>query len=290
MAIPAPVVSLGPWRAVADGVHVCVAEPESVTIGLVVGTTGCLVVDTGSSPDQGRAIRVALEQVTAMPLVGVAVTHWHHDHFFGLAGFDGVPSYGHETLVDRLTSEPVARAASELGVDPSALVGPTRALVVAVGIDLGGIRVEVAHLGRGHTEGDLVVSVAAAGRPPHVVFAGDLIETAGPPWFGPDAYPLEWAATLDGVIGLLGPQTVLVPGHGDPVTRDEVFAQRGAIGAVAGELHRLVEAGVPVEQAAQAGDWPFPVEQLAHTVEPAYAALRAAGVRQAPPPLPIVEL
>ena len=35
--------SLGPWRAVADGVLVCVAEPEAVNVGLVLGRTGALL-------------------------------------------------------------------------------------------------------------------------------------------------------------------------------------------------------------------------------------------------------
>ena len=45
-------------------------------------------------------------------------------------------------------------------------------------VDLGGgVRVEAVHLGRGHTDGDLVVVVPGS----DVVFAGDLVESAGPP-------------------------------------------------------------------------------------------------------------
>lgn len=55
--------SLGPFVPVADRVHVAVAEPEGVNVGLVVGSTGALLVDTGSSPEQGRAIRAAAEAV-----------------------------------------------------------------------------------------------------------------------------------------------------------------------------------------------------------------------------------
>jgi glyoxylase-like metal-dependent hydrolase (beta-lactamase superfamily II) len=76
-----------------------------------------------------------------------------------------------------------------------------------------------------------VVVVPDAG----VVFAGDLIESAGPPSFGDDAVPGSWAATLDGVIGLMTATTVLVPGHGDPVDREFVFEQRGRIAARAAE-------------------------------------------------------
>ena len=90
---------------------------------------------------------------------------------------------------------------------------------------------EIAHLGRGHTDGDLVVVVSDA----DLVFAGDLIESAGPPSFGADSVPNEWAGTLDGLIGLMTAKTVAVPGHGEPVGREFVFEQRGRIAMHAAE-------------------------------------------------------
>jgi glyoxylase-like metal-dependent hydrolase (beta-lactamase superfamily II) len=92
--------------------------------------------------------------------------------------------------------------------------------------------VEIAHLGRGHTDGDLLVVVPDA----DVVFAGDLLESAGPPSFGPDSVPDEWPATLDGLIGLMTATTLAVPGHGEPVGREFVFEQRGRIAAQAADM------------------------------------------------------
>ena len=105
-----------------------------------------------------------------------------------------------------------AADAQRLGVDSSDLARPTREIAVATAIDLGDRRVEIAHLGRGHTDGDLVVVVPDA----DVLFAGDLIESAGPPSFGPDSVPDEWPATVDAVIGLMTAATLAVPGHGEP--------------------------------------------------------------------------
>ena len=49
-----------------------------------------------------------------------------------------------------------------------------------------------------------------------VLLAGDLVEESalrgGVPGFGDDCYPMEWPATLDLVLGLLTPGTVVVPG------------------------------------------------------------------------------
>lgn len=219
--------ALGPWQQLVPGIHRAVAEPEAVNIGLVVGSESALLVDTGSSPAQGRAIRASVAAVTDRPLLAVVVTHWHFDHAFGLAAFGDLVSVGHESVRDRLGSPEAAAEAARLGVDPGELGRPNRELVVAAAFDLGGRRVEVAHLGGGHTDGDLVVVVPDAG----VVFAGDLIESAGPPSFGPDTVADEWAGTLDGLVGLMTEGTLAVPGHGDPVDRQFVFSQRGEVAA-----------------------------------------------------------
>jgi glyoxylase-like metal-dependent hydrolase (beta-lactamase superfamily II) len=221
--------TLQPWREVASGVLLTVAEPDSVNLGLVVGSERALLVDTGSSPAQGRAVRDSLSAVVGVGLTAVVLTHWHHDHAFGLAAFADLETIAHESVRDRLGSAAARAEADRLGVDPAELALPSREIVVAVALDLGGRRVEIAHLGRGHTDGDVVVVVPDA----DLVFAGDLIESAGPPSFGPDSVPDEWAGTLDGLIGLMTTRTVAVPGHGDPVNREFVFEQRGRIAAQA---------------------------------------------------------
>ncbi len=55
--------SLGPFVPIADRVHVAVAEPAGVNIGVVVvGSSGALLVDTGARPRRrARAIRAAAE-------------------------------------------------------------------------------------------------------------------------------------------------------------------------------------------------------------------------------------
>ena len=245
---PRPAFVVGAWRKLATGVYLATAEPESVNIGLVVGSESALLVDTGSSPAQGRAIRESLSSVTDRPLAAVVVTHWHHDHSFGLAAFAGIPTIGHESARARLGSSQAAAEAIRLGVATAELAAPEKQIVVATAVDVGRRRVEIAHLGRGHTDGDLVVVVPDA----NLLFAGDLIESGGPPSFGPDSVPAEWAATLDGLIGLMTEGTLAVPGHGKPVGREFVFEQRGRIAARAAE-----PAGQPAPNPAGARTLPL---------------------------------
>ena len=282
MTTPPSAAELGDWREIADGVHLLVAEPASVNLSLVVGSDKAVVVDAGSSPAQGRALRAAVGAVTDRELRAVVATHWHFDHAFGLAGFDGVQTVAHESVRSRLASEDAAEGAARLGFSAAELALPTRELALAAAFDLGGgRRVEVAHLGRGHTDGDLLVVVPDA----DLVFAGDLIESAGPPSYGPDSFPHEWAATLDGLIGLMTSTTRAVPGHGEPVDREFVFGQRGRIAAVSGEITRLAGLGVPVEEAESRGDWALPFSSVRPGLAAGYSQARRAFPRQRPLPL-----
>lgn len=266
--------SLGEWRRVADGIYTAVAEPEAVTVGLIVGDTAALVVDTGSSPQQGAWIRAAVQHITDRPLAGVVVTHAHFDHAFGIAGFADLDSIGHESVAADLAGDVAARKAVELGLDPGMLQAPTRPLAVADAVELGGDRVaEIVHLGPAHSPGDLVISVSNA----DVVFAGDLIETAGPPWFGADSDPDQWPWAVHQLATLAGPQTRIIPGHGEPIDRESALGHRDGLDAVRTEIERLFEAGVAEGDAPEAGDWPFPTERVAAGITPGYAHLRSTA-------------
>lgn len=244
--------------------HVLVAEPDTVNLAVVVGGDGALVVDTGSTTDQGIEVRAAVAQLTTAPLRAVVVTHAHSDHSGGLGAFADLPAYGHESLI----------------ADAGAPSRPNREVAVAAALDLGGRRVEIAHLGRGHTAGDLMVVIPDA----DVILAGDLVEPDGGPWWGADSFPHEWPATLDSLLGLMTAGTRVVPGHGEPVDREFVFEARGRVAAVSGEIRRLAEAGVPVAEALARGSWPYPEERVAGGLEPGYAHLGApaAGRRSLP--------
>ncbi len=251
-----PSFSLGPWREFAPSVWRAVAEPDAVNLVLVAGSGRALLVDTGSSPEQGRAVRAAVAEVTDVPLEVVVVTHAHRDHVRGLPAFDDLITVGHEDVP-----------------------GVNRTMVLAVAFDLGARRVEVAHLGRGHTSGDLVVIVPDA----DLLVVGDLVESAAPPSLGPDSFLQEWPVTVDGVIGLMTAATRAVPGHGDPVDRPYVYEQRGRLAAIAGEVRRLAEAGVGPAEAVDRGDWAYPVATLAPGLEAALAQLGPVTPRRTLP-------
>lgn len=269
------------WRAVA--------EPASVNITVVAGKTAALVVDTGSSPAQGAAIRAAAEAIAGVPVSHVVVTHNHYDHLFGLAGFGEVTSIAHESVAEEFahpTPEQAAELAetcADMGFDATEIAVPNRTISMVGAIDVGGRRVEVLHPGRAHTSGDLVVVVPDAG----VVVVGDLVEEAAPPSYGPDSWAGDWATTLDTVIGLLDDNSRVIVGHGDAVDREYVIGARSAAAAVAHEIDLLVQKGVPLEQAEQQGHWAHPYPYLARGVVAEWDRARARAPRGGRPTLPL---
>jgi len=222
------------WREVGDGVFVRRHRALDVNAGLALGDDRCLVVDTRGSDREARDLLAAIRELTTLPFV-IATTHAHFDHCFGNATFAdaqaGTDIWAHERcrrdLVERGEEQRTAmvawlRACGETAladdVADVVIVPPNRTFTDAVTVDLGGRRVVLHHPGRGHTDHDVVVDVRDAG----VTFTGDLVEQGAPPSFD-DAYPLEWPATIKGLLPRLG--GVVVPGHGDVVDPDFVASQ-----------------------------------------------------------------
>jgi glyoxylase-like metal-dependent hydrolase (beta-lactamase superfamily II) len=277
------------FAEVADRVWVARHPWFDVNVTVVAGTRGLLVVDTHSSEVAGREVLDGVRRIGAGPVVGVVNTHEHFDHTFGNAvfrdAFPSLPIHAHEEAAARTVAagERIKRAYADSDDEHAAEVLATRIVPAdetfssARVLDLGDRSVELLHPGPGHTPGDLVLRVPDG----DVLLAGDLVEESAPPAYGVDCHPLEWPRALDLVLELVGPSTVVVPGHGAPVDRDFVRDQRADIGVVARTIGELAASGVPVTQALDAAEWPFPRHGLGHAVTRGYEQLPRGG-RQLP--------
>ena len=264
------------WRPVRDGVYVTTLEPAAVNVGLVVGTRGALVVDSGSSQAQGQALRDSLATVTDVPLRCVVVTHHHWDHAYGLGAFAGVETIGHETLAAALSSD-VARGAAAQGLAPEDVVAPTTSISILAARDLGGIHVEIGHFGEGHTQGDLAILVPEA----RVLFAGDLVENGAPPQVDETTSLKNWPQVMEALLTLCKPDTIVVPGHGELVVPDFIAWQRAGLAAIYGQCEWLVTQGVAEADAYAHPElqWPWDEDWVRASIHHAYSELTAAGVK-----------
>lgn len=59
----------------------------SGNITLIAGSDAAVVVDAGHFPAQTRSIIAAIKSVSAKPVLGLIITHWHPDHWVGIGEF-----------------------------------------------------------------------------------------------------------------------------------------------------------------------------------------------------------
>ena len=269
--------SIGTWRSVPPSIHLCVLHPYGVSIGLVAGEQQAALIDCGSTPEQGAVLLKRARDLVEVPVSRVVVTHPHHDHWFGLAGMTEVTSIAHEDLLRDPETE-VLDAATAIGL--SQLPAPDETFSLATSLDLGGIRLEMLHLGPAHTRADIIVVVPEE----DVIFMGDLIESAGDPQFGPASDIGNWPKVLDDVLGASTEATRFVPGHapstGDALTvdREFCFQQRAEIAMVQGTVENLIHRGVTLKQALESTEWPFGEDTMQVVLPLIYRQLAEKGI------------
>jgi glyoxylase-like metal-dependent hydrolase (beta-lactamase superfamily II) len=259
------------WVELADRVFVRRYAFYDQNIGVVLGGRGALVIDTRTSHRQGEEVRAHLRELTPLPVAAVLNTHGHSDHCFGNRVFRPARIWGHVRCA-RMIEEtgPLQRQALVAGMADRAeefgaveLDPPDELFDERATIDLGDRRVTLRYLGRGHTDNDIVAIVDG------VVFAGDLVENGATPYFG-DAFPLDWPATAEALLGLV--DGWVVPGHGDHASREFVAEQLEQLRAIAA-IGRRAHAGELTLDAAVAAA-PYPAEAAREPIERALAQLR----------------
>ncbi len=264
------------WVEVGDRVFVRRYEFYDQNIGVVLGGDDVLLIDTRSTHVQAREVLADLRGLTKAPVTVVVDTHGHFDHAFGNNVFRPATIWGHvgcgpflertaETRRARVAAEMPEMAAdlAEVVIDP-----PDRTFAETAYLDVGDRRVELRHLGRGHTDHDIVIGVPDA----RVLFAGDLIENGAVPFYN-DGYPLDWPETALRIAEIT--YGVVVPGHGDHGDRAFVEDQATAIAAIA-ELARRVHAGeMSIDEAIAQSPFPaYPPEDVRGPIARAMAHLR----------------
>ncbi|HCT80106.1 MAG TPA: MBL fold metallo-hydrolase [Micromonosporaceae bacterium] len=212
------------FNEVADRVYLLTYPEFSVNCTLIVGDGAALLIDTLSTQEQGAELREAARQVTPHPLT-LMNTHFHFDHCFGNAALAEAETeiWAHPDCAQELSERGEQWRYSweqlyELDLSGVRILPANHLVSRETTLHIGGRMVVLSHHGRAHTSGDLVARID------NVLVAGDLIEQGGPPAFE-DSYPLEWPEALAQLLSLTGPETVIIPGHGELVDLEFLKAQ-----------------------------------------------------------------
>jgi glyoxylase-like metal-dependent hydrolase (beta-lactamase superfamily II) len=238
--------------------HVFVIPDDDVplvaNIGIVVGTRGTLVIDTGLGPRNGETVARETAKVSRGSELYLAVTHVHPEHDLGAQAF---PAHT-RVLRSRGEDEDIAEFGLQLA-ETFAKQSPVRAELLkgatyrktditfdrSYTLDLGGVRVQLLAVGPTHTRGDTAVFVEGD----RTLFAGDVVMSAFPAFASPYSSVRAWLAALDR-LDALNPQ-VIVPSHGKLGDKSAIDKYREYLQAVQSRTRELKRQGTSIEDATQ---------------------------------------
>jgi glyoxylase-like metal-dependent hydrolase (beta-lactamase superfamily II) len=272
------------WTTIAPGIHQRRSAPFDLSVVVIEGDGGLLIVDTGAEPAEAGELLADLTTRFDRSVRWVVNTHAHFDHTFGNQVFGpgsaiGATIHGHAGIArhfDRYEGPRLAAWNDDPTREPDRrwsdvrLTPPTHPIERMTRLDLGGRIVELRPQPPAHTDTDLVLFLPDE----RVWIVGDLIEESGPPMYGSGSFPLEWPGVLDALVAELQPGDRVIPGHGRIVDRAFVARQAADLRTIAERFTAAHDAGLGAAAALAAhDDWPVPVDGLVGAVERAFAAL-----------------
>lgn len=198
--------------AIPDG-----SVPLVPNVGIIVGSKGTLVVDTGLGARNGEAIMREVAKVRKGGDLYLAVTHFHPEHDLGAGGFPAntkmVRSRDQQADIDEFGLETSKRFASFSPDTAELLKGAEfrkadQFFDKELTLDLGGARVRLMAMGPNHTRGDIAFWV----EPDNVLLSGDIVMTTMPGFSSPYSKLSVWLQSLNRFEQLKPVR--IVPSHG----------------------------------------------------------------------------
>jgi glyoxylase-like metal-dependent hydrolase (beta-lactamase superfamily II) len=217
---------------VADGVFILQGAPGEAdtsnlgrigNAGFIVGDTGVVAIDTGTSYHHGVALLVAIRRVTEKPVRLALITHARQEFLFGASAYreQGIPVHMHRKAAGLMQSrcERCLKTLNEvLGTETmqgTEMFKPDQEFEHSHDIDVIGRRIQVLYYGHSSGPGDVAVLDEQSG----VLFVGGLLDHLRIPDVQ-DSDLEGWTRALQALRGL--PIKAIVPGHGPVASVDAV--------------------------------------------------------------------
>ncbi|OIP84006.1 MAG: MBL fold metallo-hydrolase [Rhodobacterales bacterium CG2_30_65_12] len=210
------------FTEVGAGLYAFTAEGDPNS-GVIIGDDAVMIVEAQATPRLAHKVIEKVREVTDKPITHVVLTHYHAVRVLGASAF------GARQIImsDRARGMVVERGQedwdSEFQRFPRLFEGhesipgltwPTTTFSDRMTVYLGNRRVDLMHLGRAHTAGDIVVHVPDE----NVMFTGDIVEYHSACYCG-DGHFADWHETLER-IRAFNPRAI-APGRGDALVGPE---------------------------------------------------------------------
>lgn len=229
-----------------------VLEGSGGNIAVLAGPDGKVLVDAGITATRPR-IEAALASLDSRPVTHLINTHWHFDHADGneWIGGSGVSIIAHANTLKHLTETQRVEDWDFEFPPASPVALPTAIIEREKTTKLNGTTISLQHMQNAHTDGDLTVTFEEL----DIVHAGDV--------YWADMYPFidySTGGSIDGVIraadailALASKSTVIIPGHGNPLSNPEgLLAYRGMLAQSRDRIATLKQRGHSLEEIVEA--------------------------------------
>ncbi|HHL22206.1 MAG TPA: MBL fold metallo-hydrolase [Aliiroseovarius sp.] len=196
-------------------------DPNS---GVIIGDDSVMVIEAQATPRLANKVIEKIRTVTDKPISHVVLTHYHAVRVLGASAF------GADQIImgDKARAMVVERGQedwdSEFQRFPRLFEGyesipgltfPTTTFSEDMSVYLGNRRIDLMHLGRAHTAGDIVIHVPDA----NVMFTGDIVEYHSACYCG-DGHFADWGPTLEEIRAF--DVDAIAPGRGDALVGREM--------------------------------------------------------------------
>ncbi len=211
-------VGEGLWAFTAEG------DPNS---GVIIGDESVMIVEAQATPRLANKVIEKVRSITDKPISHVVLTHYHAVRVLGASAFGAQQVIMGETARSMVVERGQEDWDSEFQRFPRLFEGhesipgltwPTTTFNDQMTVYLGKRQVNLMHLGRAHTAGDIVIHVPDQ----NVMFTGDIVEDHSACYCG-DGHFNDWGHTLDNIQSF--DVDAIAPGRGDAlVGKDAVFS------------------------------------------------------------------
>ena len=211
------------FTEVGEGLYAFTAEGDPNS-GVIIGDDSVMIVEAQATPHLANKVIEKVREVTDKPISHVVLTHYHSVRVLGASAFGAEQIIMGDTARAMVVERGQEDWDSEFQRFPRLFEGhesipgltyPTTTFSEDMTVYLGNRQVNLMHLGRAHTAGDIVIHVPDQ----NVMFTGDIVEYHSACYCG-DGHFGDWGNTLDNIASF--DVDAIAPGRGDALIGKEM--------------------------------------------------------------------
>jgi len=221
-------------------------------IGVMIGKDGTLMIDNQFAPLSNK-INGAIKTLDPGEIRFLINTHLHGDHSGGNENFKRMGStiVAHDLVRERMSKEQVNKQMNRTTPAREKDALPVITFSDKMNFHLNDEDIELIHLDRGHTDGDVIVRFKKA----NVFHTGDAFVRYGYPFIDMSSGGsfTGFISTLDKALALMDDNSKIIPGHGELATKADVKILRDKLVDIRDQVLAALKKGKKVEEIPSLG-------------------------------------